>query len=175
MSITFFARLISAAYSIGFWDLRWIFHIAATAFSMIFLARCRYPYRFSVAGLGRGLCCRFGLRRCFCLRSILTCRSGTVTGRIVDSYTRLNIVAIDIETDSFTVVLYGICFDLDTAAHKIVPLKYGGDPVCDMMIRFFYVVRNHVFKRKHSFDVHVSSAGNQVLSIGIFGGKLPSD
>ena len=155
--------------------MRWIFHIAATAFSMIFLARCRYPYRFGVAGLGRGLCCRFGLRRCFCLRTIITRGSGTVTGRIVDSYTRLNIIAIDIETDSFSVILYGICFDLDTAAHEIVPLKYGGEPVCDMMLRFFYVVCNHVFKRKHSFDVHVSGAGNQVFSIGIFGGELPSD
>ena len=142
---------------------------------MIFLAGCRYPYHFCIAGSIGRLRSRFGLLGCFRLSGTIVCGAGAFAGRIVDSYTGLNIIAIDIETDSFPVVFYGVGFDLDTAAHEIISFEYRSDSVCYMMICFFYVVCNHIFKRKHSFDIHISGTGDQIFSIGIFGGELPPD
>lgn len=81
-------------------------------------------------------------------------RSGAVTGGIINGYAGLNIIAINIKTNSFAAVFNRIRFYLNAAAHKIVALINRRDPVCNMMVCFLDVVGNHILKGQHTLNVH---------------------
>ena len=44
-----------------------------------------------------------------------------------------------------------------------------------MVIRFMYIIRDHIFKGQHPFCIHIPRARDQVLLIGILPGELEPD
>ena len=98
-----------------------------------------------------------------------------VTGGIINADKWLYIVAIDIEQDAFTVILYGFCLHLYAAGDQIVPFIIRSNTIEYMVVGFLNVVSYHVFKWQHTGDIQIPGTGNQILLVGIFSSQLVSD
>ena len=61
------------------------------------------------------------------------------------------------------------------AARRLSPSKTWRHTIHNVLICFFYIVRYHIFKRKHSFYVQISGSGNKIFFICIFSCKLITD
>ena len=96
-----------------------------------------------------------------------------LSGLVVDGDAGLDVVAVDAEGDF--VVLDGFGFQEHAGGDQVVPLKDGGDPVEDMVLREQDVVGDLVLEGEHAFHVQISGSGDQVLLIGVFAGELIAD
>lgn len=106
---------------------------------------------------------------CFSLRCL------TFAGGIINFHARLDVIAVHVKANAFAVVLDRPRLHLHARGDKIAALKHRRDPIEHMVAGFLYIVSDHILKWQHTLDIEVSRAGDQVLLVGILGGKLPAD
>ena len=102
-------------------------------------------------------------------------RQFTLSRRIVDRDSRLNIVNINTEQDSVAFVLHRFRFHQDSGCHKVISLKDRRHAVHHMVSGFFYIVGCQVLKRQHSLNIKVSRTRDQILFVRVLRSQLVSD
>ena len=81
---------------------------------------------------------------------------------IVNDDSGLYIVTKNVEIDAVAFVLNGIGLHPNAPCHKLVALKYGRNPIENMVARFFNIVSHKIFKGQHTHNVHIARARYKV-------------
>ena len=97
------------------------------------------------------------------------------TGGIIDDHAGLGIVDIDIEADTVACILHRVGLHLYPPAYQFLTGKHRCYPVQHVVLRFLYIVGNHILKGQHTVHITVTGTGDQIAFIGVFTGELEAN
>ncbi|CCY58168.1 unknown [Clostridium sp. CAG:632] len=117
-----------------------------------------------------GRCLFFGI--CLCHLCI---RYPALSGRIINSDTRLHIIAKYTEFHSGALIFHRLSFYQYPGCNQIPPFKYRCHPIKHMVIGFLHIICYLVLKWYHTGCIHVPGTGNQILLVCILACQLISN
>lgn len=98
-----------------------------------------------------------------------------VSSHIVNFNARLDVISVDVETDSGAVVFDRVTLHLDATGHQFVALEIRSDPVQNMVAGFLHIISYHILKGQHTLHIKKAGAGDQIAIIGVLAGELITD
>ncbi len=91
---------------------------------------------------------------------------------IINADAGLHVIGEHAEGYARAPVLHGAALQQHAVCQQVIPVKDRRNPVQHMVFRLFYIVGYHILKGKHTFYIEIPGAGDKVLGIGVFAGKL---
>ena len=99
-------------------------------------------------------------------------RQPVLASSIINFNARLYIIAINVETNASAVIFNRPGFHNYTTTNQLFIIINRSYTIQNMVISLIDIIINHVLERQHTCYIHITSARDQILLIGIFASEL---